>query len=280
MIARFSSVVWEERKSGGMTMRRRLAVCILVLVCLAAAAQADGVSLSTDWLPAGYRCVIEGANTVYADAPVPVYNGPGTSYPILNYVQPGDPVHVETAERDAGMAYVFYHTDPTDETWLFADNTPRGWMEAKYLTHFTDVEPVWVVTTDKAGNRLNLRAKPSYDSVSLGKFYAGAIVRQVEPPAGGYVKVRTPHLIDYMDMRYLQQGLYTETAELPFLTVTKTGGTTLRKLPQSNSEIIKAVPCGAVVMVTAVRDDDFLLVTYENETGFAPGSDMTPKLSY
>ncbi len=262
-------------------MRKRLAVWLLALLSLVAAAQADGVPLSTDWLPAGYRYVIEGANTVYADAPVPVYNGPATSFPILGYVQPGNPVQVEAAEREAGMAYVFYHTDPADATWTFdRDTAPRGWVEAKYVTFFTDMEPCWVVTTDKPGNRLNLRAKPAYDSVSLGKFYAGAVVRQVEPPAGGYVKVRTPHLVGYFDMRYLSQGLYTQTAELPYLTVTRADGAALHKLPQANSEIIKTVPYGAQVMVTAVRDDDWVLVTYENETGFTPGSAMTPRLSY
>lgn len=261
-------------------MRKRICLIALVLACLASSSLAGGMPLSVDILPLCYRYPIVGSNMIYADTYQYVHAEPSTSSVVIGHVTPFQAVHFDHLDSSGTMAYIFYASYTAQQKGNDGDRSVRGWVEKKYVTFLEDYENRWVVTTDKPGSRLNLRAKPAADSVSLGKYYAGTIVWQQAEPRNGYLKVKIGHMVGYMDMRFLEQGLYTPSAELPLLTVESASGTTLRKLPESKSAIIKTAPYGAVVTALCVRDDEWVQIMYENEIGFAPREAMTPELEF
>lgn len=63
-----------------------------------------------------------------------------------------------------------------------------------------------MVKSDKATDRLNLRAGPSRDSVSYGKYYSGTPVRVLETQ-GDWCKVTVGGVAGYMQRQYLAFGL-------------------------------------------------------------------------
>lgn len=230
-----------------------------------------------------FRHVVIGANTLYGTQTASVYEQKDTHSRVIGTIAPGQHLHVDQVDRDAGWAYVYFLQDDRQKEWVFPDNCPKGWLETKYLVFFGyDLESTHVVITDQPGNRLNLRAEPDASSLSLGKYYAGAVVHQLEAPKNGYMKVRSAHMQGYMDVRYLKKGMEYETNELPILTVSNSGGTgvNLRKLPQKGSEVIMTAPNGAQVTVLAVRDDGWVQIMYESEIGFSRSDLLTPRLKF
>lgn len=230
-----------------------------------------------------FRYVVVGANALYGTQIASVYEQKDTQSRVVGTVAPGQHLHVDLVDRDAGWAYVYFLQDDRQKEWVFPDDCPKGWLETKYLVFFGyDLESTYVVTTDQPGDRLNLRAKPNASSLSLGKYYAGAVVHQMEAPKNGYMKVRSAHIEGYMDVRFLKKGMEYETNEMPILTVSNSAGTgvNLRKMPQKNSEVILTAPNGARITVLSVRDDGWYQVMYENEIGFARADLMTPQLAF
>ena len=230
-----------------------------------------------------FRYAVIGANALYGTQAASVYERMDEQSREIGTIAPGQHLHVERVERDAGWAYVYFQQDDQQTEWIFPEDCPKGWLKTEYLVFFGyDLESTYVVTTDKPGDRLNLRAKPDADSLSLGKYYAGAVVHQLEAPKNGYMKVRSAHMQGYMDVRFLKKGMEYETNELPILTVSNSGGTgvNLRKLPQKGSEVIQTAPNGVQVTVLSVRDDGWYQIMYENEIGFARADMMTPRLKF
>ena len=262
-------------------MRKRVFLIILILVCLVSASSlADGMPLSLDRLPLCYQYPIVGSNIIYSDSFTYVYAEPSTDSTVIGHVRPYQDVHFDHLDASGTMAYIFYASYTEQTKGNTGDRSVRGWVEKKYVSFLEDYENRWVVTTDKPGDRLNLRTKPWAESLSLGKYYAGTIVWQQAKPQNGYLKVKIGHMVGYMDMRFLDHGLYTPDAELPLLQVVGTGGAVMHKLPENDSEIIKTAPYGAYVTVLAVRDDKWVQIMFENEIGFAVNSAMTPKLDF
>jgi hypothetical protein len=264
-------------------MKKRFRIIVTALVCLASASLADGDVRPANSLPLCYQYPVVGAGIVYADdasVPVPVYGEPDTNSAVVGYVHLYQPILLDSVSQPGGMAYIFYHGDPEEAGWNFGDDCPRGWIEGRFTTFYTDYAAMWVVITDQPGDRLNLRTTPSANSVSLGKYYAGTVVWQQAQPENGYVKVKIGHMAGYMELRFLAWGMYTPDAELPVLTVTGAYGAEVRKLPQNNSEIIQNAPCGAAVTVLAIRDDNWAQVMYENEIGYVRSDTLSEMLSY
>ena len=230
-----------------------------------------------------FRYVCEGANTLYGDDTAMVYEQPSTQSAVIGTVVPGQHLHVDRVDRQAGWAYVYFLQNDQQTQWVFPDDCPKGWLRTEYLVFFGfDLESTHVVTTDQPGNRLNLRVKPDKASISLGKYYAGSVVLSLGEMKNGFMKVRAGHMEGYMDTRFLMAGMEYEINDLPILTVANQGGTgvNLRKLPKRNSEVILTAPNGAEITVLAVRDDGWYQVMYANEIGFARADLMTPQLKY
>ena len=230
-----------------------------------------------------FRYVCEGANTLYGEEAAQVHEQMSAQSSVVGTVAPGQHLHVDRVDRQSGWAYVHFLQDDTQKEWVFPEHCLKGWMQTKYLVFFGfDLDSTWVVTTDRAGDRLNLRAKPDKQSLSLGKYYAGSVVLSLGETKNGFMKVRAGHMEGYMDARFLKQGMEYEIDDLPILTVSNRGGTgvNLRKLPQKDSEVIQTAPNGAGITVLSVRDDGWYQVMYENEIGFARADLMTPRLKY
>ena len=263
-------------------MFKRTLITMILLICLLSIAAADGIPLSTDILPPCYQEARYGLNLVYADGPVPVYSSQSMNGPAADYVHPYQIVQVEEIDKDAGLVYICYNGNEQGDTLTYDTNSPRGWVEDRYVTCscYADTAYLWVITTDKPGNRLHLRTRPAADSISLGKFYAGTIVRQLEEPRNGYMKVGIGDLVGYMDTRFLAYGIYTPTAELPLLTVIQPEGLYLHRTAMPNSKTIQYVPCGEVVTALSVRDDEMIQVLYDNNIGYIHYSLADPKLTY
>jgi len=227
--------------------------------------------------------VLEGANTLYGDEIAMVYEQPDTQSSVVGTIDPGQHLHVDLVDRDTGWAYVYFLQDDRQKEWVFPDNCPKGWLETKYLVFFGfDLENTYVITTDRTGERLNMRAEPDSKSLSQGKYYAGAVVRSLGKTKNGFMRVRAGHLEGYMDVRFLKKGMEYEINEMPILTVSNSGGTgvNIRKMPKKNSEVILTAPNGARITVLSVRDDGWYQIMYENEIGFARADLMKPRLEF
>ena len=92
--------------------------------------------------------------------------------------------------------------------------------------------------------------------------------------------VQIANVVGYMDTRFLAQGRYPPTADMPLLTVTWPEGIYLHRLSLPDSETIQYVPYGAVVAAISVRDDEMIQVMYNNKIGYIHYSLVDPKLTY
>lgn len=144
---------------------------------------------------------------------------------------------------------------------------------------FTAGDTLYVANPDPA-DRLNLRAAPRPDAVSLGKYYNGTPVYLLEAPSEGYAHVRiqgdAPE--GYMDLSYLSAD-YVEPA-FPILTVAAASGAAVYRQPTASSELITLFPKGSSVCALCVRDDGWVQITAIGYTGYVHADRMTPQLSY
>ncbi|MDO5379055.1 MAG: SH3 domain-containing protein [Clostridia bacterium] len=146
---------------------------------------------------------------------------------------------------------------------------------------FASGTTVYVSNPDPT-DRLNLRAAPRQDAVSLGKYYNGTPVYVLDAPESGYVHVcisgDSPE--GYMDARYLSET-YVEPA-FPSLTVRNGSGTgvNLRQSPSATAQILATYPNGTRLSVMGVRDDGYLHITHEGYNAYVLASLLTPALSF
>jgi len=131
-------------------------------------------------------------------------------------------------------------------------------------------------------DRLNLRAAPRQDAVSLGKYYNGTPVYLLDAPKNGYAHVsicgESPE--GYMDTRYLSAQAV--DSAMPSLTVRNGSGTgaNLRAQPSPTAKILATYPNGTRLSVLGVRDDGWLHVTHEGYCAFVLADLLTPSLSF
>ncbi|MBR1407840.1 MAG: SH3 domain-containing protein [Clostridia bacterium] len=144
------------------------------------------------------------------------------------------------------------------------------------------------VRNDKAGDRLHLRAKPSADAISYGKYYSGVQVQVLERDAGnGFSRVRIGagngigDLEGYMKTVYLAFGRDAETVrdERPFVTLRSPGGGSVSLRNWQDSSSLGTLKSGTGVTVLGVGTR-YLHVISGNEAGFVPVDTATPRLSF
>ena len=132
-------------------------------------------------------------------------------------------------------------------------------------------------------DRLNLRTRPSTQSVSLGKYYNGTWVT-VLGVSGGWAHVRIDPLEGYMDAAYLTADASWVRGQLPtvFVSNDERRSAALHSQPSERSAVLTVYPYGsAVYNVLSVRDDGWRHV-YDSEFGygFVFADLLTPRLSY
>ncbi|MBQ8136000.1 MAG: hypothetical protein IJ174_01045, partial [Clostridia bacterium] len=162
-----------------------------------------------------------------------------------------------------------------------------GNKEAKVAECYAEMEfkeedgPWWVVISDKEGNRLNLREKPNKSAKSLAKYFAGTIVRQLEPAKGGWMLVEIGPMTGYVDVDYLQEGTAYKENEIKLVTVHNENGTgaNLRSAPNTDrSKVIRTLSNGKTAYAIGVLPEGWLQLLYKNEYYFAKASLFTPLL--
>lgn len=254
---------------------------MLTLLCGVSATSAGGVYVAQGILPDCYQYLLEGAAFIYHSEPFQAVADPAPGEPSVGTLRPGQHVHVEMVDRNNGWVFVFFYENDNQEGWNFESDCLKGWVDIARVVNW-NAQLSYTVFNPKAGDRLNLRSKPSASSTSLGKYYSGTVALALQASDKGYVKVRIGHMEGYMDIEYLVPGLTCPAPELPFLTVdgSAPGGMEMRKLPQSSSPVIKTVPRGATVTALAVRKDAWVHVMYEGEIGYAKAQQMNPRLDY
>lgn len=139
-----------------------------------------------------------------------------------------------------------------------------GYMMAEYLSDDTDFDDIVipeggsvnaVIVNPDPSDRLNLRAEPSEDAVSLGKYYNGvvAFVRGVE---NGWAEVSIQERTGYVKNEYLVYGEYPgpiweASSAVPTMTVNTTS-LQLREDTSEDRRIIQTYAYGTQVQVIGV----------------------------
>lgn len=132
-------------------------------------------------------------------------------------------------------------------------------------------------------DRLNLRADPSADAISLGKYYNGTTVTLLEEPKNGWAHVRIDPFEGYMDVNYLTQDYDKVTFASLRLTVANPGGTgaNVRSQPSMDADVLFTYRNGdEVYNVLGIRDDGWLHIYVSGFNGFIRAELLTPTLSY
>lgn len=127
-------------------------------------------------------------------------------------------------------------------------------------------------------DRLNLRAAPRQSALTLGKYYSGTAV-QVLGRSGDYLYVRAGTMEGYMMSAYLSETF--EDAR-PVMEVANAAGTgaNLRAQPDAAAEITYFARNGETLAVLGVRDDGWLHVQSEGNTGFVRASLLAGSVSF
>lgn len=126
-------------------------------------------------------------------------------------------------------------------------------------------------------DRLNLRAAPRKDAITLGKYYNGTPVEILGEAEGNYVRVRISPLEGYMDTTYLSAE--NTNSALPQLTVTADVSSIMDDVSYE-AKTIAVYGHGTQMVVLGVRDDGWVHVTVEGYNGFVREEDLSAQLSF
>lgn len=206
-----------------------------------------------------------------------------------------DVVLREHAESDSNMIgqietgkYVTVIGITPDEQWLHvfdgakssgyeddynpdADDVTYGFMAISQVTQTDNLRSA-LIANPNPSDRLHLRATPSKNGESLGKYYNGLEVEFLfgseNESAWRYVTIEG--VVGYVNSGYLNYASDARMTHLvPLATVQGTnGGLTLRETPSTNAASIAVYDNGAVVEVMAVLDRWAHVRTQEGLCGF------------
>lgn len=144
------------------------------------------------------------------------------------------------------------------------------------------------VRNDRAGDRLNLRARPSAEAGSYGKYYSGVQVQVLERNAGNgfsYVRIGAGNGIGdiegYMKTSYLAFGSDAGNVrdERPYVTLRAPGGGSVSLRNWQDSSSLGRLKSGTGVTVLGVGTR-YLHVISGNAAGFVPVDTATPRLYF
>ena len=132
-------------------------------------------------------------------------------------------------------------------------------------------------------DRLNLRAEPSADADSLGKYYNGVEVLVLGDAGNGYwhVQVNCTKTVGYMDAAYLTTA-YVDASLRPTAKVRNPNAalTNIRSAPSYTAEVLYTAENGEGLAVMGVTPDGWLHVQTEGIVGYIRSSLVTPEFSF
>lgn len=137
-----------------------------------------------------------------------------------------------------------------------------------------------VVNNPNSIDRLNLRALPSQDAPTLGKYYSGTVVEVLSVEQGGWTKVRLQALEGYMMTKYLVfgQDQWQVACAMPSVQVNNPNGTglNLRQEQSTTSNSLGLYPNGSTVTVYGVSEAWCHVQTSDGSMGFMLRDELSP----
>ena len=128
--------------------------------------------------------------------------------------------------------------------------------------------PAYVVNP-QPGTRLNLRAAPSANAASLGKYYTGAPMVLTGEVRNGFARVIVGSVSGWFDVRYITLDPNAFRSELPQVQILHPGsGANLRAGAGTSTNRIGWYPHGTNVTILGVREDEWYHVSVAGQTGF------------
>lgn len=141
-----------------------------------------------------------------------------------------------------------------------------------------------VVNNPNPADRLNLRAKPSSDAISYGKYYNGTQVEILSGPDHGWYRVRIvqTELEGYMAERYLATGEAAAKVKdmRPIVTVSDTKRDDVRLLGFYTGRCVGKVENDTAVTVLGIGTEYLHVMTPNGDNGLIDKELATPKIKY
>lgn len=126
-------------------------------------------------------------------------------------------------------------------------------------------------------SRLNLRAQPSKDAASLGKFYSGTAVDVVADAGDGWAQVSVGGVEGYMMTQYLsadgsgvRDGTYDRRVVSPY----GTQSVVLRDRPSDSYDAVAMLTVGETVRVLGTSGDYYYVRTQNACVGCLSGDEL------
>lgn len=126
-------------------------------------------------------------------------------------------------------------------------------------------------------SRLNLRAQPSKDAASLGKFYSGTAVDVVADTGDGWAQVSVGGVEGYMMTQYLsadgsgvRDGTYDRRVVSPY----GTQSVVLRDRPSDSYDAVAMLTVGETVRVLGTSGDYYYVRTQNACVGCLSGDEL------
>lgn len=246
---------------------KKLSIALLMLLCsllLTVPALADGV---LENLTGPARNVL--------GVSVPVYAEPNTAA-MVGSLPFGGVINIERAQQAADQSIWVYGR-------IAGSPSFSGWVQSSSL-RMIDYN---LVINPIAGDRLNLRARPSTDAPSLGKFYTGAVVSVEGGSSDEWQKVSVGGLTGYMMCYYLAPVSIDEVInydDMPPMATINTACTSQSRL-DGKSVPVNSYASGTQVLLLGVRADGMALVKPRGlglmqEIGWVKSSALTPTPSF
>lgn len=141
-----------------------------------------------------------------------------------------------------------------------------------------------VINNPNSMDRLNLRAKPSQDAATLGKYYSGTVVEVLSVEQSGWTKVRIQDLEGYMMTNYLAFGddQWKIGRATPTVQVSNPNGTglNLRQGQSTSAASLGLYPNGSAVTVYGVSETWCHVQTQDGNMGFMLREKLSPVLDF
>lgn len=260
---------------------KKLLFLLLILMLLCAPACAEYVVRLT---PAPTPQTIPEVVLRPSDDEVKVFATPHMKANIVGYIIVGGRQDVEVI----GVQDDWYQVAFTS-----VYGTSRGWIPASFFMPASTPAPTPTPTpvvpqkipafvrNANSGYRLNLRQAPSYNAMSLGKYYTGTPVTLTEDRRNGFVRVQIGTAYGWMDERFLTTDPYSFYNELPQVMVSTTGtGGYLREGPGKSNKALAWFSNGTAVTVLGIRDDEWYHVAVGGKIGYMSITVLNKTLSW
>ena len=134
-----------------------------------------------------------------------------------------------------------------------------------------------MVANPDPADRLNLRAAPSREADSLGKYFSGVLVEVIEDDGGDWLRVRIGTTEGYMMRRYLSNAVTAQVAPMTVMTTVNNSYAPVQALlsaPGSDAIVLAQIMNGTQAIILGYADT-MAHVQVGGVTGYMPQACLT-----